>query len=141
LGGTGGFGSNHFGARGAGSGGGLYQDSGSAHPANTLLALNTAPTAGPDAAGAFASRGHNLVGQTDGSSGWGATDKTGTSAAPLNPKLAALANNGGPTNTRALQSGSPAIDAGNDSLAPHIDQRDYSRAGVSDIGAFEFGGQ
>jgi hypothetical protein len=52
--------------------------------------------------------------------------------------LGTLANNGGPTKTVALQSGSPAINAGDDNLAPVTDQRGYPRAGVSDIGAFEF---
>lgn len=41
----------------------------------------------------------------------------GTHAAPLDPKLAPLADNGGPTPTHALLPGSPAIDAGNNNLA------------------------
>jgi Putative Ig domain len=56
------------------------------------------------------------------------------------PKLDALKNNGGPTDTVALLAGSPAINAGNDSLAPSTDQRGFSRNGTSDIGAFEFDG-
>src|SRR5207237_3841361 len=38
---------------------------------------------------------------------------TGTGNLSGNPMLGALADNGGPTKTRALLSGSPAIDAGN----------------------------
>jgi uncharacterized protein YaiE (UPF0345 family) len=66
------------------------------------------------------------------------------------PLLAAgLANNGGPTQTYALQSGSPAIDQGKASFGETVDQRGESRpsdlstkanaAGGdgSDIGAFE----
>jgi hypothetical protein len=53
---------------------------------------------------------------------------------------AGLANSGGPTTTIALSSSSPAIDAGDDTLAPTLDQRGYVRLGSSDIGAFEFGG-
>src|SRR5438045_4599405 len=53
---------------------------------------------------------------------------------------AGLQNNGGPTQTIALQATSPAINAGNDANAPTQDQRYYLRSGVSDIGAFEYGG-
>ena len=67
--------------------------------------------------GAFTSQGHNLIGETDGSSGWVSSDLTGTIARPLNPLLAPLGNNGGPTQTMALLPGSPAIDAGSNALA------------------------
>ena len=56
------------------------------------------------------------------------------------PRVAELASNGGRTATHALLPDSPAINAGNDGNAPVRDQRDYVRSGVSDIGAFEFGG-
>jgi CSLREA domain-containing protein len=60
------------------------------------------------------------------------------------PMLVALADNGGPTQTMALQPGSPAIDAADDTvcrstLIKRLDQRSFSRiqgAGC-DIGAFE----
>jgi hypothetical protein len=57
------------------------------------------------------------------------------------PKLGPLADNGGPTLSMALLPGSPAIDAGNTSLAPATDQRGFPRpAGLAaDIGAFEYG--
>jgi predicted outer membrane repeat protein len=62
-----------------------------------------------------------------------------------NPMLGALANNGGPTKTMALLSGSPAIDAGPNPVATftgnEFDQRGpgYARVvgGLVDIGAFE----
>ena len=56
-----------------------------------------------------------------------------------NPNLAALANNGGPTDTEALGPGSPAIDAGDDSGCPPTDQRGALRptGPHCDIGAFE----
>ncbi|MBN4072476.1 right-handed parallel beta-helix repeat-containing protein, partial [Crocinitomix catalasitica] len=59
-----------------------------------------------------------------------------------NPLLdgAGTLDNGGPTPTQAIMSGSPAIDVGNDGFAPIEDQRYYTRVGVSDIGAFELGG-
>ena len=57
------------------------------------------------------------------------------------PKLGPLTNNGGPTLTLALLPGSPAIDAGDTSLAPATDQRGFPRpAGLAaDFGAFEYG--
>ena len=109
---------------------------------NTIVAANTAATSGPDALGTFASLGNNLIGETDGSSGWVGSDLTGTVAQPLNPLLAPLGNYGGPTQTMALLPGSPAIDAGNNALIPAgvtTDQRGLARIvdGIVDIGAFE----
>ena len=109
---------------------------------NTIVAGNTAATSGPDAFGTFASQGNNLIGETDGSSGWVGSDLTGTVAQPLDPLLAPLAYYGGPTQTMALLPGSPAIDAGNNALIPAgvtTDQRGFARIvnGTVDIGAFE----
>jgi parallel beta-helix repeat protein len=64
----------------------------------------------------------------------------GTAAAPINPLLAPLANNGGPTQTHALLAGSPAINAGFNFSGSAADQRGgaFSRSvGPTDIGAFE----
>jgi hypothetical protein len=62
----------------------------------------------------------------------------------LDPLLGPLDDNGGPTSTRALLSGSPATDAGDDQVcaAPPVDgvdQRGYPRQyhPHCDIGAFE----
>lgn len=49
--------------------------------------------------------------------------------------LSALANNGGPTRTRAI-TGGPAVNAGSNA-APKTDQRGVDRSGKPDIGAFE----
>ncbi|BAP56680.1 polymorphic outer membrane protein [Thioploca ingrica] len=64
------------------------------------------------------------------------------------PKLGILANNGGPTFTHALLRGSPAIDAGDDTICAAepvngLDQRGVPRFGSSagnhcDIGAYEY---
>lgn len=56
------------------------------------------------------------------------------------PKLNALADNGGFSQTMALQPGSPAIKAANPAQCPSLDQRCYTRNGICDIGAFEFNG-
>jgi len=53
-----------------------------------------------------------------------------------NPLLGPLVNNGGPTQTMALQVGSPAINAG--SGCPPADQRGVTRVGNCDIGAYEY---
>ena len=55
---------------------------------NTIVAGNTASSAaaGPDlrqVKGIFVSAGHNLIGMTNGSTGWVASDLTGTSAQPV----------------------------------------------------------
>jgi CSLREA domain-containing protein len=142
TGGTGGLGSPS-GAKGAGTGGGIHVEPpfmstrDSAFAGNTIIAGNSATT-GPDVSGAVVSQGSNLVGKTDGSTGFTASgDKTDAMATPLN--IGSLANNGGPTDTMALLAGSTAIDAGNDAKALPTDQRGAARVGASDIGAFEFG--
>jgi predicted outer membrane repeat protein len=58
----------------------------------------------------------------------------------LNTRLGTLQNNGGPTKTHALLSGSPAIDAGTNNGCPATDQRGVSRPkGIRcDIGSFEY---
>lgn len=58
------------------------------------------------------------------------------------PRLAGLANNGGPTLTLALYLDSPAIDAADPISAPPVDQRGVARpfGFAPDIGAFEWNG-
>lgn len=99
--------------------------------------------------GTFTSSGYNLIGNRGAVSTFNQTgDQTGTSAALINPQLAALANNGGPTFTHALLAGSTAINAGLNALAIDFnnqpittDQRGtgFTRVsgGTVDIGAFE----
>jgi hypothetical protein len=57
----------------------------------------------------------------------------------IDPKLGALAGNGGPTLTHALLDGSPAIDAAGACVTPTTDQRGIARpqGGGCDSGAFE----
>lgn len=101
---------------------------------NTIVAGNTVP-AGPSdcAVAATVTSDHNLSG--DASCMFGdAGSKQNT-----NPLLGALADNGGETETLALQAGSPAIDAGTNDGCPATDQRGVSRPQGSscDVGAFE----
>jgi hypothetical protein len=101
------------------------------------VAGNTTGATGPDVAGALTSLGHNLVGITDGSSGWGTTDLTGTAAGPLDPGLGVLGSYGGPTQTIPLLAGSPALDAGDPALLGTSDQRGVIRGGGVNIGAYQ----
>lgn len=115
-------------------GGGIYGPGSKVK--NTIIAGNTAPE-GPDFAGGVTSEGYNLIGNTSGSSGFGAIgDLVG-----VDPMLAPLGNYGGPTQTMAPLPGSPAIDAGSNALVPAgvtTDQRGLARfIGTVDIGAFE----
>jgi hypothetical protein len=122
------------------SGGGIY-GSGDTTTDSSIIALNSAPT-GPDFTGgaALESMGYNIIGNNaDATISSKPTDQIGTSAAPIDPLLGPLADNGGSTLTHALQAGSPAIDHG-DPAAPPQDQRGYGRVGVPDVGAFEYGG-
>jgi uncharacterized repeat protein (TIGR01451 family) len=102
----------------------------------------------PDVEGTFTSQGNNLIGDKGSSTGFANgvnSDQVGTGGALVNPLLGSLANNGGPTQTHALLPGSPAINAGNNTLANNVtlttDQRgaDFDRIanGTVDIGAFE----
>jgi len=90
---------------------------------NTGTGLIEAPVDMPDANG-------NLIGDPDG-------------MGIIDPMLAPLADNGGPTQTHALLAGSPAIDAGDPGFTPppDFDQRNAPFArlfgGRVDIGSYE----
>ncbi len=92
---------------------------------------------GPEVANAVHSLGHNLVSETDNSSGWGSTDLTGTSSQPLAALLGTLGDDGGPTETISLFPGSPAIGAGAPMSGITTDERGLIRGNTVDIGAFQ----
>ena len=92
---------------------------------------------------------YNLIGTLDNCT---LADDQGLDLIGLDPLLGTLADNGGPTETHALQAGSPAIDAadpagcsGIRNFQLHTDQRghplpwdgDADGTAVCDIGAFE----
>jgi CSLREA domain-containing protein len=107
------------GAPGSGIGGAARFDSGQTTLYNSFFSGNTAAF-DPAYSGTAGGDGDFIVGTTN-------LDDT-------------LRYNGGPTPTVALLAGSPLINNGVDAYAPSADQRGYSRVGVSDVGAFEFGG-
>jgi hypothetical protein len=89
------------------------------------------PSRSPSRSAAFFSLGHNLIGNPDGCTGFGATDLSGGKLG-----LGKLADNGGPTKTIALMKGSRAIGHG-DPDAVRVDQRGVKRDKKPDIGAYE----
>lgn len=137
-----------------GSGGAVLNDSDKLRAGNSLFAFNSAANGsncrgiatngGPQPV--FTSLGHNLM------SGTAECGLASTAVAPGAVRLGPLAANGGPTLTRALLPGSPAIDGGDpegcttSAGAPlTVDQRRVPRpldgdgdlAPVCDIGAYE----
>jgi hypothetical protein len=141
------------------SGGGLANDSGTMSISNSTFANNSAPSGGGlinnfgtlniggsivannsggdcSLPAALQDQGYNLEsGRSCGFTGTGSQQNT-------NPQLTPLANNGGPTQTMALQQGSPAIDTIPAANCPATDQRGTTRPDNGeiscDMGAYEF---
>jgi len=134
----------------SGAGGGIYSTQQYTVILNeTLLAGNESSAGSLDCAGNYTSGGYNLITSLEGCTlSEGPGDLIGIDA-----QLASdLVDNGGPTQTLALLTGSPAIDAGNplgcsDQSGADLtfDQRYYTRpmdgngdgVAICDIGAFE----
>ncbi len=114
---------------------GVWIESGTIALHNSILSGNGARDLQVDG-GAVVSAGYNLIGQSSTNAGLVASDLRG-----VDPKLGALADNGGPTQTQALLTGSPAINSGDPAITDGFDQRgsDFPRVrgGRVDIGAFE----
>jgi hypothetical protein len=99
---------------------------------NTIVAGNSAVGGNLDLYGALASSGYNLIGNTQGGSGFAATDLLN-----VDPLLGPLQDNGGPTWTMALLPGSPALSAGDPAQLGVADQRGVVRRGGVNIGAYQ----
>ncbi len=100
-----------------------YNFFGSVGVRNTIIARNETGNSHPDVVGDFQSTGQNLIGILDATAtGFVGSDKRGTSAHPLDPRLKPLADNGGPTKTHALDLFSPAINAGDNLNIPTTDR-------------------
>ncbi len=116
---------------GAAGGGAGVENQGQVSFTNTLVTNNTPQNCAGLASSA--SLGHNLA--SDGTCAFDSpTDLTSAT-----PGLGPLADNGGATQTHALLSGSPAIDAGDNAACPATDQRGVARphGPACDIGAYE----
>ncbi len=153
------------GNKGSAQGGGIYTSSGNLTAIGSTITNNTAPGEG---SGIFASTSqvsisssiiasngngancgkdfpasftvtHSLM-ATSGATECGITDGVDGNVVGVDPKLDALADNGGLTPTHALQEESPAIDAGKPLGCEVVDQRGYTRDPMTcDMGAFEVG--
>jgi len=125
----------------SGTGGGFYKvanPNGQVTPDNVIFADDSDANGAPDFFGDVSSFGFNLVGQVDGSTGWGDSDLTGSSGSPLDPMLDVLNNNGGHAPTHALLAGSPALAAGDSAFSGSESENGVIRQTV-DIGAFDSG--
>jgi CSLREA domain-containing protein len=110
------------------------------HVGRSILAGNSGQNDHRDCSGSVVSDGENLLGDGGFCLDFSPAkhDLEGTGAAPLDPKLGPLTNNGGTTPTRALLAGSPALDKL--ALCEPVDQRGQTRPSPGcDIGAFELG--
>jgi len=122
---------NDNGHVGSSSGGAIARAGGIVALKNSILANSTS---GGNAFGAITDLGQNI--SSDASFPVGST-----SLASTDPLLGALADNGGPTSTMTLLSGSPAIQRADPAAAPAVDQRGRTRPGTGksfpDLGAVE----
>jgi hypothetical protein len=127
-------------------GGGIFLFGGTLRLQNSIVAGNSdsSSNSGPDINGVVDSASSsNLVGVTDtrlsGISNGSNGNLLGSAGFPIDPHLGPLANNGGPTRTRALLAGSPARGAGSLTYATATDQRGLPRvvSGQIDQGAYQ----
>ena len=127
------------------NGGGVYQDTITVSAKDTIVAHDTAGSAGPDydyASGKVTDAGGNLLGSTAGDGG-----KFGAGTIVADPKLGPLADNGGADAgaradsqiipTQALLPGSPAFGKGITTGTEPTDGRGFVRSPSPSIGAYE----
>ncbi|MBV6403049.1 MAG: hypothetical protein CNIPEHKO_03372 [Anaerolineales bacterium] len=122
------------------NGGGMFNDNSSSPTLTNVIIANS--TGGGDCynnGGTLnAASANNLI--EDAFNTCGLTDGSNGNIVGQDPNLGPLANNGGFTQTFALQAGSPAIDAGTNAGCPSDDQRGFLRpiGSTCDIGAYEY---
>ncbi|MDX6443283.1 MAG: hypothetical protein QOH71_357 [Blastocatellia bacterium] len=143
-----------------GDGGGIFIEGGNVLLRNTIVARNfkgaSSNTTAHDVFGTLDSASSfNLIGDGTGINGVGslpANNQIGTAAAPIDPLLGVLQDNGGPTFTHALLYNSPAVEKGDNATTSSplfltTDQRgsgfarqsdgDRTAGAIVDIGAYE----
>lgn len=109
------------GNRASGAPGGI-RNQGTVSLRNTIVAINAGPECGNTSGGTIQTLGYNLASDNS-CSLTKPSDRRG-----VDPRLDTLKANGGPTKTRALKPGSPAIDTGPPNCPPPgADQRLVSR--------------
>ena len=126
---------------GGGNGGGVFTNSGTVSVRDSIIANNADLSGGAlDCSGTIKRLGYELVRDPTGCTFGGAGDVATGYQTGVDPLLGPLAANGGATQTMALMSGSPALDAiPAGSCATVEDQRTVARPQGSgcDLGAFE----
>ncbi|MDB9314602.1 DUF4347 domain-containing protein [Spirulina sp. CS-785/01] len=123
---------------GTGDGGGIYRfgTTGTFNIENSIIAQNTdIGGQANDLKGTFDSIQYSLFEDPNGAT----ITTSNNNIIGQDPKLSALGNHGGTTQTHALLPGSPAINAGTSTNAPTTDQRGLLR-NIVDMGAFEVNG-
>ncbi|MEM8889564.1 MAG: choice-of-anchor Q domain-containing protein [Bacteroidota bacterium] len=117
-------------------GGALYNASGANFMLTNSIVSNNQAVEGEDVFGDFQNEGVNIV-QNEDSANW---LNPGNSILTVDPLLDPFEYYGGASYSFRLQSGSPAIDAGDNSFAPQTDQRGQARIfnGTVDLGAYEY---
>jgi hypothetical protein len=100
---------------------------------NSIVAKNTATTIDPDTSGTFTANFNFIFAPGD------ATLNGGNNTAGTDPQLGSFGDYGGSTATKLPKSGSPVINAGDNTGAPSADQRGLPRpiGSTVDIGADE----
>jgi CSLREA domain-containing protein len=123
-----------------GDGGGIANEGGAVQMKNTIVADNLSVDALSECSGVITAQGYNLVKTLEGCTVGGNTTGNITGRRAW---LMPLADNGGPTWTRALDDDSPAVDKGTctdlDGQPVTVDQRGVARPqdDACDIGAYE----
>jgi hypothetical protein len=128
-------------------GGGVRNDGGTLNAISTIIGDNTtigAASTEIEFSGDFTTATHVLLTNNTGANLVAANpdangNLVGTAAAPIDPGLLPLADNGGPTMTIALRSDSPALNSGSNPAGLTTDQRGLTIAGAIDIGSFQAG--
>ncbi len=120
-----------------GGGGGVYNADSGLQIRGSIIANNTTYESNPDLGGTDLYVEFSLIEDPDGIS----LDQNNNNIFYADPMLGPLADNGGPTMTHALMTGSPAIDAGLNAAASANDQRGTGFARMvglqTDMGAVE----
>ncbi|CAN5121079.1 hypothetical protein BH11PLA2_BH11PLA2_17010 [soil metagenome] len=121
------------------TGGGISASSGTLNLVSTVISGNTGTNPDVSSTATTTNVNNSAIGT---SAGYTLSGTSGSNIAPGTPLLlGTLGNNGGPTQTVSLNSGSPLVDAGSNPAALAFDQRGsgFNRVqGLSaDIGAFE----
>jgi CSLREA domain-containing protein len=120
------------------SGGGITNNDSTLNLTNTIIANSTSGGDCTNSSGTIGTSANNLI-EATASNACGLTNGSNGNIIGSDPFLGSLADNGGPTQTHALTTSSPAINTGTNTGCPSTDQRGLTRPQflVCDIGAVE----